>query len=174
MDIDSTLIKYLFGASGGGAILGFLATWGWNRYWQKKDQSEASVGSRLTVVESKVTTVEGKVTAIEIRDSDRMKSIGKIEGEITRLDGKLDGLQNFWRTKFEKFEEKLDAFKSELRVELRNDQTAHESRMTTMLESHRIGVHNRLNEATAAQATMLNDLIDKLVDKVGDDKEKTT
>lgn len=177
------LITYTGVATAAGTILGFLGTWGWNRYWQKKDSGESSMsaalksqGERLVGVETKISTLDVRITskfdAIDQRDGDRQKVIGRIEGEINRIDGKVEGLQTFWRSKFDKLDEKIDQKFDTVRAELRADQTSHETRMGTMLEAHRKGVHDRLNEATAAQAEMINKLIDELVDRVADPKEK--
>lgn len=178
----SDWITYAGAAGATGSILGFLANWGWNRFWKKKDEGETSVtaalkghGDRLVVVEGKITTLDStlkeRFNTVDVRDGERQKTIGRMEGEISRLDGKIDGLQSFWRTKFDKLDEKIDQKFDTVRAELRADQTSHETRMGTMLENHRKGVHDRLNEATAAQAEMINKLIDELVDRVGE-KEK--
>lgn len=158
----------ILGKLGAAGVAGFLLKWLWDRFWRKKDDGEASAASALKHHYERIITIEKRVEANEVREGERQKALGRMEGEIQRLDGKVGGLQSFWTAKFERMEEKLESFRSELRSELRADQQAFEARLATMLNEHQKRVHDRLNETAAAQAMMINELIDKLVDKVGE------
>lgn len=156
-------LKFLAGGAGA-----FFLKWTWDRYWHVRDQNHAQESGQLRATSDRIVVVEKKLEAGEVREGERQRAIGRMEGEINRLDGKIGGLQDFWRTKFEKLEEKIDIKFESFRGELRADQQAHEARQAHTLEGHQKRVHDRLNEASAAQAQMINELIDRLVDRVGE------
>jgi predicted HicB family RNase H-like nuclease len=151
------------------AVIGFLAKWLWDRFWHSRDASKKADAEVVKGHSVTLIALDKRVEAGELLERERQKALGRMEGEIQRLDGKVSGLQTFWTTKFEKMEERVEAKIEAIRTEIRSDQKAHEQRMTDSLEAHQKRVHDRLNEATAAQASMLNELIDKLVDKATDE-----
>lgn len=153
------------------AVAGFLVRWLWDRFWLSRDASRKSDAETVKAHSTVLATLDKRVEAGELLERERQKALGRMEGEIQRLDGKVSGLQAFWTSKFDKMEEKVEQKIDAIRTEIRSDQKAHEERMTKTLEAHQTRVHDRLNEATAAQASMLNELIDKLVDKATDDKD---
>lgn len=149
---------------GGAAATGFVLKWLWDRFWRKKDDST-----------SKQRSLESRMDAVEIRETERQKHIGQLEANHNRLDGKLDGLQTFWRGEFSKLsaefsalEEKIDYRLDNLRLELRGDQQKTEDRLTELLTAHQARVHDRLNAISVEQAKMLNELVDMLADRAGE------
>lgn len=151
-----------------GGIGAFFVKWAWDRYWRARDQHDMHESEQLRAVADRIVVAEKKLEAGEVRESERQRTLGKMEGEINRLDGKIEGLQAFWRTKFEKLEERFATGLESIRTEIRADQQAHETRQAGSLEAHQKRVHDRLNEASLAQAQMMNELVDKLVDKAGE------
>lgn len=162
---DSIDLLLKLGAGGTGA---FVVRWLWERYWKKRDDFEGNAMVQVQSHGERIVAVEKRLETGEVREGERQKLLGRMEGEINRLDGKIEGLQSFWRSKFEKLEEKLEERLDRFRVELKADQSAHEQRQSSTLDAHQKRVHDRLNEATAAQAQMINELVDKLVDRVGE------
>lgn len=152
---------------GGTAVAGFVARWIWDRWWKKKDDST-----------SRQKSLETRMDAVEIRETERQKHIGQLEANHNRLDGKLDGLQTFWRTEFSKlsaefkaFEEKIDYRLDNFRLELRGDQQKTEDRLTELMTGHQTRVHDRLNAIASEQSKMLTEFVDRLVDKKGESED---
>lgn len=148
-------------AAGLGALATFLLQWLWGRFWKKKDSESAGLSA-----------LETRVVAIEAKEEVRARLIGSLETNQNRLDGKLDGLQSFWRTEFTKLGEefralegKIDYKLDNLRLELRGDTQKGEERLVTLLVEHQKRVHDRLNVIAADQAKMLKEFVDELVDK---------
>lgn len=156
-------LKFLAGGAGA-----FFIKWAWDRYWTSRDRHDQHATEQLRTASDRIIVVEKKLEGAEAREGERSRTLGRLEGEIQRLDGKIGGLQDFWRTKFEDLEKKIDHRLEAFRGELRADQYAHEQRQAQLLSEHQHRVHDRLNEASAAQAQMLNELVDKLVDRAGE------
>ncbi len=153
-------------AATGAAV--FLLQWSWNRWWSRKDSHDRSEkdtlkshDSRLVALEKKMDVNEAQFKArdqiFEQRHAEQQKAFGKLETEQGILAGKVVGLQEFWRNEFNK-----------LRLELREDQNAMESRLAALLTGHQQRVHDRLNIIAADQSKMLADFVDRLVDKHGE------
>lgn len=169
---------------------GFLARWVWERLWRKKDAATADAKAaasaaekarenRMDAVEIAVTAIERRVGDAEAREKATGTHIGLLEANQNRLDGKVDGLQKHWTSRFDKLEDemqegfklvnaKLDYRLDNLRMELRGDQQAAEDRLLKLLEGHRQGVHNRLNILAKEQADGLNQLLDDLVERIAE------
>lgn len=175
-------LRELIGCGAVTATVGFLGRWAWERLWKKKDGAQDAAKKKDTEREKRVLDLGDAVDAVihrqdvaEVREAERSKALGALESNLNRLDGKVDGLQKHWAARFDKLadefkelENKVEYKLDNLRLELRGDQQKLEERLGSMLESHRHSVHNRLNEATAAQASALNDLFDRLVEKVAE------
>lgn len=148
-------------AAGGSALFTFILQWGWGRFWGKKDSAS-----------EKVDALAARMIAVESKEEVRARLIGQLETNQNRLDGKVDGLQSFWRSEFTKlaeqfktFEDKIDYRLDNFRLELRGDQQTMEERITKLFTEHQGRVHDRLNIIAADQARLLTDFVDKLVDK---------
>lgn len=151
--------KELVGGGGGIAIAGFFAKWLWDRIWREKDGKKASVEATLKEHADNFVEIVRRVDAAEYREGERQRQIGHLEARLGNLDGKIEGLQAFWRGEFEKLEAKIDK-----RLE------ALESRIATSLAGHQGRVHDRLNAIAGEQAKMLEELLDKFVGRL--EKEK--
>ena len=156
--------RELIGGGGAIAVAGFFAKWLWDRIWKAKDGKAASVEATLKEHAGDVAEIVRRVDAVEWREGERQRQLGAIEARVGNLDGKIEGLQTFWRGEFEKLEGKIDK-----RLE------ALESRITTSLAAHQGRVHDRLNAIAAEQSKMLEELLDTFVLRLeGAGKEKTS
>lgn len=151
--------------SGATAIIGFLLAFSWNRWWRKRDDDESSrkkaaqdhelsQNATLTAHGGRLSGLESRMDAVEVREDARQQSIGRLEHGQNALEGRVLGLQDFWKSEF-----------NTLRRELREDQQRFEERIATMLQGHQQRVHDRLNVIAADQAKLLTDFVDRLVDK---------
>lgn len=162
------------------AIAGFLARWVWDRVWHKKDEAvksdekQTAETARLLVDHSnRLVIMESAVGLMKAQDAERLQSLGRTQSEVHRLDGKVDGLQTFWRTeftklaeRFESFEEKVEKRLDNFRSELRSDQQSHEERITATVTEHQKRVHDRLNILASEQAAGFNRLFDELIERI--------
>lgn len=106
---------------------------------------------------------------VEAREETRQQAVGHLTAEHNRLEGKVVGLQDFWRSEFGKLRQELRDDQAAFRAELRTDQASMETRLTTLMTQHQQRVHDRLNVIASDQARMLNEFVDRLADrKAGD------
>lgn len=147
--------KELVGGGVGLGVAGFFAKWLWDRVWKSKDGKDASVEATLRAQAAQFIEIVRRVDGVEHREGERQRQLGQLEARVGNLDGKIEGLQAFWRGEFEKLEGKIDK-----RLE------ALESRITTSLNAHQGRVHDRLNAIAAEQSKMLEELLDKFVGKL--------
>jgi hypothetical protein len=153
------------------AVVGFLVAFTWNRWWRRKDDHESSQSGAIKTHSDKIVVLEGRVNAIEIRDSDRQSTLGRLEEAQGRIEGKVGGLQEFWRGEFGGLRKELREDQARFRQELREDQKAFEDRMSTLLTGHQQRIHDRLNLIAADQAKLLTEFVDHMVDKKAGGKE---
>lgn len=167
-------------------VAGFLGRWTWERVWRKKDgaadakkAAEKAQADKVEAVAQQVVAVDRRVDELRSQVGVNSHVIGELQAQQNRLDGKVDGLQKHWTGRFDKLEDEMrEGFKTltekveykldNLRMELRGDQQRAEELQLKTLEAHQKRVHDRLNEATAAQASALNELMDKLVDRIAE------
>lgn len=154
---------------------GFLLKWTWDRWWRGKDRDADATVRKKTELESKVidhadriARVEGRLDTSDLRADDRLKAISRLEVEQTKLEGKVVGLQDFWRSEFGNLRKELREDHQKLREELRQDQASTEQRLTALMTGHQQRVHDRLNVIAADQAKMLTEFVDTMVKKVGE------
>ncbi len=131
----------------------------------------------METLEGRMQVVERRVDSVNASVETTAHKLGVLEATQNRLDGKVDGLQRHWTSRFDKLEDEMrEGFKTindklefkldNLRLELRGDQQKTEEQLQRSLEGHRKSVHDRLDAAAAAQASMMNELVDKLVDRI--------
>jgi chromosome segregation ATPase len=171
-------------------VAGFVARWVWERVWRKTDaQKEAEAKAKAATEKARddrVNALDGQVAAVirrqdvaEAKEAERARALGVLETNQNRLDGKVDGLQKHWTSRFDKldddvragfraFDEKLEYKLDNLRMELRGDNQKLEERIVKLFGDHQQRIHNRLNEATAAYASSMTELVDRLVDRAGE------
>lgn len=116
--------------------------------------------------EGRLIALETRVTVTESKNDERAQAVGRLEEEHNRLEGRVSGLQDFWRSEFTKLRQELRDDQAAFRKELREDQSSAEERMTALFIGHQQRVHDRLNTIATEQAKGFEDLLDKLVDKV--------
>lgn len=157
--------EQLGGAAAITAVVGFLVRWAWDRWWRKRDEGEKSEKDTVAAHGGRLMALEGRVDAVEIREGERQKAIGRLEGDQARLEGKLGGLHDFWKTEFTNLRKELRDDHLKLRDELRQDQANTETRLTALMTGHQTRVHDRLNVIAADQAKLLTEFVDKMVDR---------
>lgn len=149
----------------GTAVVGFLLAFGWNRFWRRKDDSEKSADDTVKAQGGRLIALDQRVSAVEIREGERREAIGRLEHAQSNLEGKIGGLQDFWRSEFGKLRQELREDQSAFRTELRADQANTEARLTTLLTEHQKRMHDRLNGIAADQARLLTQFVDDMADR---------
>lgn len=162
------------------AVAGFLLSFAWQRWWRKRDDGQKAEESRLVTVEGRLGSIERRLDVHDEREDARQQAVGALRTEQSKLAGKVDGLQEFWRTEFGALRKELRddqvRFQGELRAELRQDQNNFETRLTTLLtthleqerqerQAHQQRVHDRLNGIAADQAKLLTEFVDSMVEQ---------
>jgi hypothetical protein len=150
------------------AVAGFLVAFAWNRWWRKRDDRETSGKQTVKDHGNRLVVIEHWRTQVEVREEARQNSVGRLEVEHNKLEGKVVGLQDFWRSEFGKLRQELRDDQAAFRAELRADQSSMETRLTTLMTQHQQRVHDRLNVIASDQARMLTEFVDKLVEKQGE------
>lgn len=149
------------------AFVGFLLPFAWNRWWRKRDDRETSDKQTVKEHGNRLVVIEAWRVQVDTREESRQQTVGRLEVEQSRLEGKVVGLQDFWRSEFGKLRQELREDQQAFRAELRADQSSMETRLTTLITQHQQRVHDRLNVIAADQARMLTEFVDQLVDKKG-------
>ena len=67
-----------FGVGGLGV---FFVKWAWDRYWGKQDHYEASMIGTVADHGNRIISAESRLSTNEVRESERQKLLGKMEGE---------------------------------------------------------------------------------------------
>lgn len=147
------------------ALAGFLLRFAYERWWRRKDESEKSDKTTLKDHGERLMVVERRLSVEESKNDDRQRALGRLEADQSVLEGKVIGLQDFWRSEFGNLRKELRDDQQKLRDELRHDQASIEGRLTVLLVEHQKRVHDRLNVIAADQAKMLTDFVDGLVEK---------
>ena len=115
---------------------------------QKEEQVHREAHQSLAVDMKALTTTMVQLTA---RQDGTGKDLGVLEQRQNQLGGKVDGLQAFWRSEFDKLR---DEWRTEFRAVAK---TLHDD-----LQGHRQVVHDRLDRATAAMAQQTNEFLEHL------------
>lgn len=163
MDAETPERVTVFTAAAG--VLGFLLHWIWERFWRKKDKADESEAKTIEAHADRLIRVEGRLDKFDSNDAEKQRTLGRLEGEQHRLEGRVDGLQDFWRNQFDQLSEKFDEKVASMREELRGDQKDLEGKVMSALATHQQRIHDRLNIITGEQAKLLTEFVDKLVDK---------
>lgn len=149
----------------GTAVVGFLLAFVWNRWWRRKDDREQSDKGTLKSHGEKLIALDGRITVVEARDDDRQSRVGRLELAQSNLEGKIGGLQDFWKSEFSSLRKELRDDHARLRDELRQDQANTETRLTALMTGHQQRVHDRLNVIAADQAKLLTEFVDSMADR---------
>jgi hypothetical protein len=139
----------------------------WGRWWRRKDTDDEKSSKATADHGKRIVVIEAWKVQLDAHEGSRQQQVGRLEAEQSRLEGKVVGLQEFWRSEFGKLRQELRDDQQAFRAELRADQSSMEARLTTLMTQHQQRVHDRLNVIASDQAQMLTEFVDRLVDKQG-------